>query len=321
MIRRLPLWATLLPLLVAVAGYWFWWDARRDAFAAELRALLGQEVATSGFPYRLEAETGPVSLARAVPDARGTLSADDAILNRGPRTGGPTVAALVKPRVSVDAPAVQAASLSVDAASAQGSLRLADDRVSRLSFVFANATVRTRALAQPATATGFETHFRETPQTLDPQSRAATFPQQAQLVLEGSSVRYGGSDPLAFVADLGLTARAPVRRLADWLPGGTVELRRLELRQGSTLIATFKATASSDAGGRLLVAGTAETICPAGLEAMVSGRPAPVEKRARRMVRFTLNGSPGALTIARAAGEPTRVPVRNQEPPCPVLRR
>lgn len=323
MIRRIPLWVTLLPLLIGGVIYHRWWSGQRDAFAAEVREIVGPEavVEMSGFPYRLEADIGRIALRRANGEAALSIAADRLALNRQPTRRDLTVGHALRPRVAASVPGVAGASLAVEAAASQTSLRLQDRRIARLSTVFDEATVRTRLLAGLATAKRFEVHVRETPQVADPASRAPTDPEQAQLVVEGEGVRYAGGDPLTLRAELGVTARGPVRRLADWLPGGTAELKRLELRDPRGVIATLEATASPDASGQLLIAGTAETICPAGLAALFAGRPAPVEKRARRAVSFTFNGPVGALALARAADEPIRVPVRNQEPPCPVLRR
>lgn len=323
MIRRIPLWATLLPLLIGIAVYHHWWSGQRDAFAAEVRALLGPgaTIEIGGFPYRLEADVGRIAITRANAEARLAVGADGLALNRQPNRQDLTVAHALRPSVAVDVPSVSGGSLTVEAAASQTSLRLEDRHIARLSSVFDDAVIRTRLLSGASTAKSFEVHFRETPQVADPASRAPTGPEQAQLVVEGQGVRYAGGDPLTLVAELGVTARGAIRRLADWLPGGTAELKRLELRDARGVIATMAATASPDAAGRLLIAGTVETICPEGLAALFDGRPAPTEKRARRMVRFTFNGPVGGLVLTRAAGEPIRAPVRNQEPPCPVLRR
>ncbi len=320
MSKRIPLWLTLLPLAVGLLGYFYWWNGQRDAFAEQLHKVLGgAPIEIGGFPYRMEATLGASAFSRVTPALTVRLAADEIAINRAPIGRPLTALRALKPVASVQLTALPLSKLEVAAASAIGSLRFGEGGiVARASNAFEGATIRAAAFASSATAAHFEVHVRETPQALDPASRSPAFPEQAQLVLEGEGVRYAGGDPLTLNAEFGIDARAPLSGGPKVLDGATLELKKLTLADRHGVVATLTATASPDTSSKALIAGTVDTICPANVAALLSGRPGAREFRARRSQRIAFSGPVGA--VAPASGV-TGVPVRSQEPPCPVLRR
>lgn len=316
--RRLPLWATLIPLIVGLAIYWWYWDRERAAFEDRLETLFGKDVSVSGFPYRLE---GDIVKPRLGHDGQYALDvgAHRAVINRQPWRDALSFVRLVEPRLQWRAPAID---IGFDVASrtAQASLRLDGGRIVRLSSVHDAAELRLPFVGAPATAKSFEWHFRDTPAAPDPASRAPTFPEQAQLVLAADAVRFGQGDPLKLAAQIGLTSAAPIWDLASWRRGGTVELRRLTLSDAAGEVATLIATGSASQTAPLRIAGTIETVCPITVQAAFAGTATPVrEYRTRRPVKLGFGGTPGDLELLLPAGGPRRMPVRAQEAPCPKL--
>lgn len=319
MSRRIPFWVTLLPLLIGIGAYWLWWRGVADDFSRDVEAVIGAAPAMSGFPYRVEGETGAVALSRSGGGAQLSVSAERAVVNRQP-WGSPLVVAHVgKPRLAVAASGVEAATLSVAAPSANVSLRWQEARLARLSMVFDEATLKLGLIPAPLTGKTIELHVRETPATADPASRSPKGPQQAQLVIEGQGVRAPGGDPLTLSADFALTGPRPVRAVADWLPGGTLELRRLTLADATGEVLSAAATAAPDRAGKLLIAGSLTTVCPRSVAALFAGQPAPEEYRARRARSFAFEGPPGAVRLTVHAGALDRVAERRQDPRCPKL--
>lgn len=316
--RRIPLWSTLVPLVVGLAVYWWYWDREHDAFKQQLIAMFGDGVAVGGFPYRLEAEIANPRLSHNgayVFDVR----ADRLRANRQPWGGELTSVGLLEPRVSWRIPAIDGTTFSVTSANAQTSLRLDGDRIVRLSTVHNEARVRLPLLPTPATATSFEWHFRETRAAPDPASRAPTFPEQAQLVLAAEGLRFGKGDPLRMAAQIGLTSSAPIWDLTSWRHGGTAELRSLTLADHYGEILTLKATASATLTAPLRIAGTIDTVCPASVTAAFAGTPAPArEYRTRKPTQLAFGGAAGAIELMLPT-EHRKRPVRAQEPPCPKL--
>jgi hypothetical protein len=322
--RRLPLWTALLPLVIGIAVYWWYWDQQRAAFRTLLEAAFGEDqpFRVTGFPYRLEATFDRVMLRRQGFEWLAQLSAEGAIVNRQPWRPDLTILRLESPRALAGVPPLSSARLDLEGIESQTSLRWTDGRIARLSTEIGGARIALALLPETAIARRFELHFRETPTTLDPASRAPTFPRQAQLVLAGEALRFGGGDPLTFAAEAALTAPKSVRSFAAWRQGGTVELKRLTLADETGEVLAMSATLTPDEDGALRVAGAIDTVCPVSVEAAFAGRPAPAEeRRARRPVRLAFQGTPGDYRLALPAAGLPRVPVRGQEPPCPVIRR
>lgn len=322
MTRRIPLWATLIPLAVGLVVYWFYWSDERDAFRAQLVAVFGTDtpIVLGGFPYRLEASLGPIFLRHDGTETFGQVSAEQLVLNRQPWRRQLTIASMRQPRIQLTVPPIGGARLDLEAETSLSSLRRDGERIARLSNVFQDARLWLAILPVPVRAESFEAHLRETPSNPPAiGTRTPTFPEQAQVVLRGADVRIGEGDPLTLSAEIGVADERALASVADWRRGGTVEIRRLTLRDDKTNYVDLNATLAPLPNGRLTLSGTIETICPETLRAAFLGRPAPQELRARRPVRFGIRGELGRLELIEP--DLSRVPVRSQEPPCPVLRR
>lgn len=316
--KRPPLWTTLIPLVVAGAAYYQWWSAQRDAFVADVAAIFGVEGSSGGFPYRIETGIAKPALGFDRAGAVASVSADLIVLNRQTLGEGPVVGQMLQPRLMLAVPAISDAGVNIEARTSSSSLRIANGHVVRFSTVFDAARLRFARLATAATADRFEAHFRETP-AVAVASSDPRFPVQDELVLAATGLRYGKGDPLSFAASLDLTAKRPVRSFADWRTGGTVEVRRFQLSDRVGDVLTLTATASPGSDGQMFSAGTVDTVCPATVEAAFAGETGARELRARRVIRYAFAGPLGRLRLTPLGV--TRVPVRNQEPPCPVLRR
>ncbi len=197
------------------------------------------------------------------------------------------------------------------------SVHLATGGIARLSTVLTALHATTGLFAAPVAAGHFEVHLRET-RARSNEAWSATPPQQAQVVLSGTGVRFGGGVPLAFDLDAGITATARLRDFAGWANGGTVEIRSATLADASGEVARLAASAVAS-GGTLRLAGTVTTVCPATVAAAFAGTVPRAESRLRNPVRLAFGGTPGAFTLAAPpADAPTAV--RGQLPPCPRLR-
>ncbi len=319
--KRIPLWITLIPLVIGLAVYWWYWDAERDAFEAALEPVFGEgQAPVNGFPYRLEAQ---ITHPRWRRDGHYVLDlrADGLVVNRQPWREGLTFARALAPSVTWEAPGL-GARFGVRSPTAQASLHVVDGRITRLSAVHPDAQVTLPIVSVPATAASFEWHFRETPASPDPASRAPTFPEQAQVVLSGEGLRFRGGDPLTFEAQIGITSAAAIWDLASWRRGGTAELRSLMLADDKGEVVTVVATGSASLSDPLRILGTIETVCPFTVQAAFAGTPAPArEYRTRKPMKLSFGGPANNLQLMLPAGGSRKLPVRAQEKPCPVLVR
>lgn len=315
--RRFPLWLTLVPLVLAVAGYYWYWSAQRDAFRTEIaRVFPGSALSVGGFPYRLEATVGAPARKSLAPDIDARVSAASAVLNRGPFQRALTVVRTTDPRVVARVPALAASGLTIAAKSAQSSLHLDKAGViARLSTVFDAARVDAALLGGSVTAQSLEVHVREIPGRL-PEAWSPTLPERAQVVLAGVGVRMGRSAPLRLAADLRVTGPTPLIDYARWAGKGTVEVRGLTLADATGEVLRMDATMVAEQG-RPRLSGTILTPCPLSVQAALAGTRVS-EQRLRIPVKLAFGGSPGAWTLAGIPA-PGR-PVRGQQPACPALR-
>jgi hypothetical protein len=321
MSRRIPLWATLIPLVLGIAVWAFVWRGYEAQFEADLKKVLPADRAidAGGFPYRLEARLETLKLAHRDTALDLGLAAEDATVNRVPWQRDRQVMTAGRSQARAALTPIAGADVVVDAPEALASLRLDGPRIARLSIVWQKPAITTGLFAPAVTADSVEAHLRETPAS-DAKPAGPRLPTQAQLVLAGEAVRFGAGAPLKLALDSELTAPGPINSLAGWEKGGTAEIRSATLSDPTGEVARLSATLVAD-GGRLRLAGTVETVCPATVRAAFAGTRAPPEQRSRVAERIAISGTlPGGLTAAPRDPAKPRPPVRGQEPPCPALR-
>jgi hypothetical protein len=322
--RRVPLWLALLPLAAGILVWIVLWRGYAAGFEAELRRILPADsaIAIGGFPYRLEADLGAVRLQHRDAALELDLRADGVRVNRVPWQRDRQVISLGKSQARAALAPLAAAEVIVDSPAAQASLRLAEGRIARLSAVWQAPTIGTRLLPVAVIADRFEAHLRETPSANGGREPAnPRLPTQVQLVLGGEGVRFGGGSPLKFALDSELTAAGPIASFARWQADGTVEIRALTLADATGEVARLSATLVPDGDGRLRIAGTIQTVCPASVRAALAGAPPVSEKRTRQPETVAFEGRLPADVVVDAR-DPARppAPVRGQQPDCPRLR-
>ncbi len=314
--KRIPLWLTLVPLVAGGAIYWHYWSGWRDDLRADLAAVApGEAVAIGGFPYRLEADVAAPRYHLDGP-ARLALDAVRARVNRNPWRRDLTVVRTDRPGVVAAIAGLGGAAVNATAATSVSSVHLGSAGIARLSTVFTAFRGTTGLFAAPVAATTFEVHLRET-RARSNEAWSATPPQQAQVVVTGKGVRFGGGAPLALDIDAGITAAARLRSYTAWADGGTVEIRSAVVADATGEVARLAASVVP-VGGVLRLTGTVTTVCPASVRAAVDGTPAARESRLRNPVRLSFNGTPGFFVLAPVPAAAATA-VRGQLPPCPRL--
>ncbi|GGE14022.1 hypothetical protein GCM10011529_20560 [Polymorphobacter glacialis] len=317
MSRRIPLWLTLVPLIAALAIYFWLWSGWARAFKAVLTHWLpGTEIAVTGFPYRLESNpVAPrISLGETV---KITITAAQARINRGPWRPELTVIGAETPSLSVIVSPLLSASIT--GKSVQTSVHIQDARLTRLSSVITGAVARLGLTAAPITADTLELHLRER----TPGPKAVTGPTETprgQLVITGKALRLGAGDPLSLAADITVTGAARLLGYDAWATTGTLELDSLKLSDPTGEIASAKATITPIGRTGIRFAGTIDTVCPATIAAALQAQPALTEKRLRAPLRLTFEGTPASLRITGLPADLATRATRNQLPPCPKAR-
>jgi hypothetical protein len=316
MSRRIPLWLTLMPLVVAIGLYWLLWSGWARDLEAELSAWLpGSTISISGFPYRIEADVQRPRLSGGS-IVKLAAEAEAARLNRGPWQPELSVIRMTAPQVSASVSPLLSASLS--GASSLSSLNVVEGRVLRFSNIIQQARIRLGFSALTLSAETLELHLRE--RTPGPKPDAGpTAPDRGQLVIAGTGLRLANGEALSLAADITATAGARLTDYDAWAQAGTLELRSLKLSDAHGEIATASATLVPVGRTGLTIAGTISTICPAAMAALFSGTVAAPEKRLRVPVRLAFSGPLQAATLA-AAPALDRRPRREQLPDCPRLR-
>ena len=313
--RRFPLWLTVVPLLLAVAGYWWVWTGYKAGFRADIeRALPGATASIGGFPYRLEATVAAPRLEHRG-DITATAAATSAVLNRGPWQPQLTIVRSVEPRLSAAIAGLTSGTASLTAPAAETSVHLEAGRIARLSTVFDHARLVLPLIGGGATAAKLEVHVRETTGRTA-EAWSPTLPERAQIVLAGDGVRLAAGAPLRLAADLRVTGPTRLIGYAAWEPKGTVEVHGLTLGDAAGEVLRLDGTLVVS-GGAPHFAGRIVTACPASVAAALSGGRVS-EQRLRLAAMLNLTGTPGAWHLGGlpAAGRA----VRAQQPPCPALR-
>lgn len=317
MSRRIPLWVTLVPLALAIAGYWFFWNSwAKDFGAAVERVLPLSDVAVTGFPYRLEADlVKPVWTAGD--GVKISASADRALVNRGPWQTQLTVIRSEYPKFSaIVGPGFGA---SFTGKSATTSVRIEDGKLVRLSSIIEAAKASLGFLPVAITADGLELHLRERVPASEV-LQSATLPPRGQLVISGQRVRFDGGDALTFAADMTANGAARLTNFDDWAHAGTIEVSSLTLADAHGEVAKVAATVVPTGRTGLRFAGTVETVCPGAVVAAFEGDAAVSELRLRVPVRLAFDGLAGAVRLSGVPGDLAQRARRGQDPACPVIR-
>jgi len=318
--RRWPLLLSLLPLLVGLAAYGYFWRGWAADFETTLAGWFpGRQVQVTGFPYRMEAELAAVTLAHN----GGTsvaLAVDKLRLNRGPWRPELTVLQGQGVALTAGAAGLQA---RVAAATATASLKIAPDaaglnRLARLSIVLPGARGNS-GLGPDFRADSLELHIRE---VFPAQLARPRLAQHGQLVIGATGFALGQGAPISLAADV--TARA-AGRMDDY--------RRWASSAGSLdLVMT-----GSDATGEIFkldativplgtgtrLAGAITTVCPMAVQAALNGTVPPAEQRLRSAVGLALETSlpaGGAVALSGIPADLTTRARRGQVPACPRLR-
>ncbi len=322
--RRLPLWLTLLPLVVAAALYWRWWQGESASFRAELVAVLGSGVPidVGGFPYRLATDLDHLALSSEGSDGSLGFTAERVTIHRQPFVRTLSVIGAAQPRLRARATAFAGANLRIAAPTGRASINRTFGRLNRLSAEFAAADIALGIVSPTLHAQHLEIHLRETPVAPIAFPTGPTLPTQAEIIVRATALRIGRSAPLTLEAAVALTAAAPLRSVRGWAAqSGTLELRRFSLSDTGGSVVQGSMTLAPMANGVLRIVGTASTVCPRTLIAALANGPAPPrEYRARQFHTLAFGGTAGAVRPLTDEASLGAFTVRTQEPPCPALR-
>lgn len=317
MMRRIPLWATLIPLALAIGLYAVFWRGWADDFGTMVADTLPVgDVSVTGFPYRLETElAAPVW--QAGDGVKIVASADRALVNRGPWQRALTLIRAEYPKFSaVVGPGFGA---SFTGKTATTSIKILEGRLARLSTIVEAAQARVGFTPVAITADRLEFHLRErVPGAASTES--ATLPPRGQLVVKGERLRLSGGDALTFLADMTANGRSRLTDFDAWAHDGTIEVSALTLADAHGEVAKLAATVVPVGRSGLRFAGTVESVCPETVLAAFDGRVPATELRLRAPVRLAFDGPAGAI---RLSGVPTDLAARarrRQDPACPVIR-
>lgn len=324
--RRIPLWFTLVPLVVGIGIYWSLWTGWAGDFKAALTPWLpGATIEITGFPYRLEANvTDPRITAGDTVKLGATAQAIR--LNRGPWRPELTVVEARQPRFSaIVGPALASTiagkaaqiSIKVENATENG---VSAPRLSRLSAVIESATARLGVTSATITADTLELHLRERIPGPSAPTTAPTGPPRGQLVITGKATRFAAGDPLALAADITATGAARLLAYDAWATTGTLEITGLTLSDANGEIASARATLTPVGRTGIRFAGTVSTVCPASIAAALQALPPVSELRLRAPVTLAFEGVAGAVRVTGIPANIATRPTRGQLPPCPMVR-
>lgn len=365
--RYRPFWL-LGVLALAIAAYGAYWVSMLAPFRSEVGLMVAGDAAApfrvqsgdvsySGFPYRLEARLGDVSLVRQRPDYELQISSSALYINRQPWKPMPYVLHLDAPVLRLVAQVPALSDVELRAESARGSLRYSAAGVERLSLVFENATLKAPGiLSESLTFDKLQVHARETAVLRPARGRVAAPADQTaadqpaegptggpflEVLLRAERMAVGQGAPMTLLATLeangdpGVAPGAPF--LEAWREaGGTLNLLSGVLSIGQSPMVQGEGSFALSGDGTLLGVGKFNSPCPGAAMAMMLGQ----ERFEQRIA-----GPDGALPAYRAEGRrakplelrwqllegvPTflldapidpRAPDQNPDARCPALRQ
>jgi hypothetical protein len=310
-------WLALLPVAAGVLGWWLWWDRAAARWDGGLAEHLAAPVRVIGFPYRLQADFGPISIARAHSGASVEARAASATVERAFGRAWPHLFAAQGLVARAEAAAPAGAALGVEADRVRGSLHLGGGRLNRLSLVLTGARLTLDWVGRDLHASEAELHLRQSPGA-PPDGRIGPV---GELVLSAPAARLGdGGAPLALNLRATLTQRAPLAGVRDWAQAdGALRIDELTLADATGPALALAGTVGPGSGGALAISATITTLCPATILGALTGAPAALEYRRRAPVTITLSGSPGRPVVTPSPEALASRPARRQEPPCPRL--
>uniref|UniRef100_UPI0018CC6793 hypothetical protein n=1 Tax=Sandarakinorhabdus oryzae TaxID=2675220 RepID=UPI0018CC6793 len=278
--RRWPLLLSLLPLLIGLGTYGYFWRGWAARFETTLaRWFPGERPQVTGFPYRLETELAGVRLAHKG-GVQLALAVDRLRLNRGPWR--PELTVFQGQGVTLSA---TAAGLSprVAAGVATASLKLDGDRLVRLSIVLPRARGNA-GFGPDFRADSLELHAREIIGLTEPASPRV--PARGQLVVGATGFALGQGAPISLDGDVQVRGGSRLTDYRRWAASGSLDV---VLTGRDATGELFKLDASLvPLGDGLRLAGTITTVCPLAVQAALNGSAAPAEQRLRTPVRLAL---------------------------------
>jgi hypothetical protein len=308
----------LLAIIAALVGiYALWWAVQLRAFKADIAALTRDSAAFEltakhldygGFPYRLELTATDVTLTRARPDYKLSVTAPKIVLIRQPWDREFVLGAITNPDLRLSAQLKpELAPVTASAEGAQLSLRVSDKGVRRLSVTFSKYQGTLPWSSKQITASNLEFHGREFV-AHDPLPKwlpdNPTPPAIFEIYMSGDNVMLErGPFKLAARAEVTANPKYPhgYARLTDWArDGGTVELRALSLDRGTISDSVARGTVSLDATNQLMGGLTVDTGCASWLYQMLD-QPAPanVPKCGNVLRNHTVQIGAQGVTVAR----------------------
>ncbi len=317
MIRRIPLWLTLVPLAAGLLVYWLLWSGWARDFEATIQPWLPDTtLSITGFPYRMEVDVVRPRLAGG-DVVKLEASATRAQVNRGPWQPELTIVSTQAPRFSaIVGPGIGA---SLSGLTGLTSIHVLDGRLVRLSTRIEAARARLGFTSAVVGADLLELHLRETGAAA-PVATGPTPATRGQMVIDAQRLRLDKGDALTVKGDIDVTGTARLTGFDAWASAGTIEVRNLAIADAHGEIARIAATIVPLGHNGLRFAGTITTICPASVAAAFAGAVPVTEQRLRAAVRLSFEGVAGAVRLAGLPDDLEGRSVRSQLPACPALR-
>jgi hypothetical protein len=260
-------------IVVAVMAslYTLWWFKTLGAFKQEVAQwahpsadiqIKGDAVSFGGFPYRHEVEFTKASLSRTRGDYRLFIKAEKVRITHTAWSKDFFVGEMAQPVISLLAPSLKDSlqETQATATAAQFSLRLFSTHVERVSLAFENFQSFLPGKSAPFSAQRFEIHGREHGASAD-KKPATSLPILFDFYVSALKLKLEGQE-FTLASMWEINGSAPANTLEDWrASGGTVELKSVALKRGTTLDTTGNATISLDKRGHIIAAGALKTGC------------------------------------------------------------
>jgi hypothetical protein len=260
-------------IVVAVMAslYTLWWFKTLNSFKQEVTRwaqpkadiqIKGDTISFGGFPYRHEVEFTKANLSRKRGDYTLFIKAEKLRITHTAWSKGFFVGEMAQPVISLKVPTLKddLQETQATATAAQFSLRLTTTHVERLSLALENLQSFLPGKLSPFSAQRFEIHGREHLISTS-EKQTASLPLLFDIYVSASKIKLEG-ESFTLASAWEINGSMPAATLEDWRSsGGTVELKSLELKRGTTLDTTANATISLDKRGQIIAASALKTGC------------------------------------------------------------